>query len=321
MSLSKIAIASVVSAFLVAGCSSKKSQPVPSRPPSAGWPTYSKSVVSGKVFGQAWRATVAVIRPFQGDSKLVSLDLYAAANGDVCQNSMSSDRPMASVALPANLTKTEYVADMNQPGSGNPMMFIDMNTAKNLMAEKTKVKVNQISETGLNVSIYAFAKDTDGSVSEINGVIDVLDCSKSADFSVWSELEGWYDLKSLDGQSVDNTHTAIFQMAEQTFFDRANNRWVKTLVFPLYDYVGQNTSSNYEFGPMQGLGASTFKDNGTQKIYTYKYKGPIYTDGFDVTLDLAITAVKTDSDIEVTYTLEVPGQVKRTTHSFVVGKQ
>jgi hypothetical protein len=305
---------------VTAGCGSKKAQPGPSQPASAGWPTYSKSVVSGKIFGKAWKATVAVLRPFQGDNKLVSLDLYAQAGGDVCQNAMSSDQPMASVALPANLSKTEYVADMSQPGSGNPMMFIDMKTAKNVMAEKTKIKVNQLSDSGLNVSVYAFGLDTDGSVSEINGRIDVLDCSKAVDFSVWSELEGWYDLKSLDGQTAPGTHTAVFQMTSQTFYDRANSRWVQTLVLPLYDFVGENSSSNYEFGVMEGLGVSTYKESGDQKIYTYKYKGPIYTDGEDITLDLSIQVVKTEADMQVTYTLEVPNHIKRTSHSFVVGK-
>lgn len=327
MSLSKARLRSscllvgIASTLLMIGCGSKKlGSPTLGKPATAGWPAYSKSTAAGKVFGKSWKGSSAVLRPFQSDNKQVSLDIYAQTNGDVCKSAMASDQPVASVVLPAALSKKEYVADMSQPGSGNPLMFIDMSSSKNVMAEKTKVRVNQIHDWGLNVSVYAYGRDVDGSVSEINGVIDVTDCSKAVEFSAWEDLAGMYDLISFDGKAVSNSRMAVFDMKNDEFFDRVSDRWVRALMIPLYAHVGENSDSSYDFGVMQGLGNSTLKQSGDQQIYTYAYKGPIYTAGQDIKMDLSLKIVRKDREMQVEYTLEVEKYVKRTTHSFVVRK-
>ena len=285
---------------------------------SDGWTAYSDSALSGKVFGQDWSATNAILRPFGTDKKEISVEFYSDSVASVCKN-FQARKPYASVTIPADYTTTEYRMDLNTgSGGGNPLVFSSPSDGQNLIADKTKIRVNALNATGFEASVYAQGTDEKGT-SEINGKIQVTDCSKVVDFSAWDELSGWFNLTSFDGKSV-TPRTSIIQYDTQRFYDRASSRYVKTLAFTLYEWVGDNSDSGYNFGPMEGLGQSSITEQNGQKTFTYSYHGAINFRGQDITLNLDLTAVKSGNTITVTYTIEVPNNVKKTTHSFVLSK-
>ncbi|MBK9321606.1 MAG: hypothetical protein IPM97_01380 [Bdellovibrionaceae bacterium] len=285
-----------------------------------GWPDYVEQPLAGRVFGQNWKALTAVVKPFGSDKSQVSLEFYSEVNPKACTGSLMPSKPFASVVIPAAYTQTEYISDMEDPGTGNPLVFkMFSGEAKKLLASKTKIRVNSITATGLVVSVYAQGADADGAVSEINGSVAVTDCAKAVDFSVWEELAGWYTLQNFDGQAVQ-ARTSILKYENNSFYNRAAQAWVKTLVFPLYASVSTNTDMTYNFGPMEGLGATTVSVSGGTKTYTYSYHGPIYANGVDVTMALDMTVMKSGSTMSVTYTLEVPSYIKKVSHTFTVTK-
>lgn len=293
---------------------------IPLSPSSKDWPEYSEQNLSGKVFGQDWKALTAVARPFGQEGKEMSLEFYPEIKTKACTSSQMSSKPYATVVIPANYSLTEYVADMNVPGTGNPMMFSMLaGESKNLMATKTKIRVNSITASGLNVSIYAQGTDADGIVSEINGAAAVVDCAKAVDFSVWDDLAGWYTLQKFDGVSVE-PRTSILRFTNNRFYHRDTKSYLNTLVFPLYSSVGKDTDMSSDFGPMENVGTTTVSSNNGVKTYTYSYHGPMNAKGLDVTVNLDMTVVKSGNALTVNYTLEVPNYIAKTSHNFALTK-
>ncbi|MNY65483.1 hypothetical protein D3C86_2027550 [compost metagenome] len=71
---------------------------------------------------------------------------------------------------------------------------------------------------------------------------------------------------------------------------------------------------------MEGLGKTIYDEFNGTKTLTYSFDGPINFEGSDVTLKLDMTVVKTSSNVKVQYTIEVPGQINKTSHSFTLRK-
>lgn len=286
---------------------------------SKSWPAYSEQALAGNVFGKKWNAITAVAKKI--NDKEISLEFYPESKAKACTTAYTNTMPYATVVIPAAYTTTEYAADLLNPGgTGNPLVFTEVNGApKNLAAEKTKVRVNSISASGLNVSVYATGLDLDGYQSEINGQINVVDCAKAVDFSVWDELKGWYNLTSFDGASVYQ-RTAIVEYDSSRFYSRSGQRYLKALTFPLYYSVGQNSDASYNFGPIDGVGVTTVKTENGMTTYKYSYSGPMTFKGMDITMTLDLTVVKSGNTVDVSYTLEVPGNVTKTTHKFSMTK-
>lgn len=315
-------VSGVALASLVTACSAKVDAP-PN--PFQGvndafktWPEYSDAQLSGKIFGKEWKAVTAVARPI--NEKEMSLDFYPEVKSNACTSALTSSRPYATVIIPKAYTATEYYADMASPGTGNPLVFTEVNGApKNLIAEKTKMRINTISAGGFNVSLYAVGVDTDGYQSEINGKIDVVDCAKAVDFSVWDELKGWYSLSTFVGNAVVSRNT-ILEYDSSKFYDRASGRYVKTLIFPLYYSVGASSDASYNFGPMEGLGVTTITNHNGIKTYKYSYSGPMTYKGIDITMNLEMSVATWGNNYTVNYTLEVPGHVTKTSKYYEMQK-
>lgn len=287
------------------------------------WPAYAEQELSGKVFGQDWKALSAVARPSIGNAAEMTVEIYSEKLADACASQTFSQKPYASVVIPSQYAEQEYVADMTNLGagqSGNPLVFTSLEgNSKNVMADKTKLQILAINSSGFQMSLYASGQEADGALSEINGKISVIDCARAIDFKEWEALAGWYSLKSFDGAAQDG-RTSTIEIDPDSFFDRATQKWVPTAVFPLYESVSTNFDMKYDFGPMKNLGQTTMVKNQNDTVYTYSYSGPIYADGYDVTLNLEMTVKKTANTLEVQYTLEVPSHIKKTTHSFILQK-
>lgn len=307
----------------VTACSPKASDFVPTGvfgvPNTKGWPEYAEQDLSGKVFAEDWKAVTAIARPSTNGG--TSLEFYPETKASACTTSLMSSKPYATVSIPSAYSVTEYVLDTtNMDGGGNPLVFSVLNgEAKNIMAEKTKVRINAITATGFNVSVYALGKDVDGTVSEVNGKIDVVDCSKVADFSVWDELVAWHQLTHFDGVAV-RERTYIVEYMNRAYYDRKAGKYLKSLDMPLLYSVGANSEASYNMGPVSALGTTTVQTVNGVKTLKYSYNGPATFQGVDIQMILNVTAVKNDRVWTVTYSIEVPGHIKATTHSFTLRK-
>lgn len=283
----------------------------------ASWPAYADQELSGKVFGQNWKAVTAVVRPFGADNTQVSVEFLDQNNSEVCKSPRTPSGTYASVVIPADYSEKEYFGDITT-GEGNPLVFTTMvGGVRNVIADKTKMRLSSLSETGFVAQVYASGQNDDGSISEINGKISVTDCRKVADFSVWEELAHWYDLETFDGRPVKARYSAV-ELNTDRFYDRSQRKYLRTYIFPLYSFVGENSDSQYLFGPMEGLGTSTMQEANGVKTFKYSYKGPINMRGTDITLELDMTVVKTSARVTVTYSLNIPSHNEKSAHTFTM---
>lgn len=277
-------------------------------------PTYADGPLSGKIFGEDWTAQAAVVRPFGTGGNQVSLELYAAGASSLCSRPFTS-APFASVVLPADYQAQEYRADIT---SGTPLVFTSTNAvSKNVLADTAKVKITSVQATGFEAFIYAKATEADGTISEINGKIQVSDCRKVADFSVWDEFAGWYSLVSLDGRNVTSL-TSIIQYDTSHFYDTTAKKYVRTLSFPLYFAANGNSSGQYAFGPMEGLGSTTVSEVDGVKTLRYVYNGPINFRGTNIILNFDLQVTKSADQVAVTYKVDIPDDPPSASHSFVL---
>ena len=311
---------SVLALVALAGCQAKITGgsdpgpgPNPPATPEKPVAAYSEAPLAGKVFGQDWKVATAYVRAFGTEGKLLSLNLLSDPAGHACQNSVSP-KPYATVAIPIDYAATEYTRDME---SGFPLVFVTTGeVAKNLVADFAKLRIERLHNTGFIASVYATATDVDGTKSEINGRVDVVDCRKVADFSVWDQLRGTYQLVELDGKAT-TTFTASLDYQDSNFYDLSRQTYVRALEFPLYFGVTTTSASKYPFGPLQNLGQTTVTEGGGVKTFNYSYSGPIRFRGVDITMTFTLT-VKKSTTLDVTYSLDVPGQISNSTHHFIL---
>ena len=90
------------------------------------WPTYAESDLAGKVFGADWKAASAIARQNPGNSREMILEFYSEKLGNACSSQTPSSTAYATVVIPADYSKKEYIADMNDLSggmTGNPVVF------------------------------------------------------------------------------------------------------------------------------------------------------------------------------------------------------
>jgi hypothetical protein len=288
------------------------------RDPLAGKPTpdYSESMLSGKIFGQDWKAQVAVLRPSMLDKNKLSLEIYAGNAGSACQVA-STSTPYTTVFIPADYQVKEYSFDIY---TESVFVFSAIiNGSKNLMADRAKLKITSLDANGFSGYLYAHGEEENGDVSEINGKLQVIDCRKQAAFSVWDNLAGWYDLVEFDGKTVGPlTATADFNTS--SFYNRTTGKYVRSFNVPLIYSVGTSTTASYSVGPLEGLGTTTYEESNGVKTINYSFHGPINFKNSDITMNLDMAVVRTSSNVKVRYTLEIPGHVTKTSHAFTLRK-
>jgi hypothetical protein len=290
----------------------------PQKQSSGSWPELAKTTLGGNVMGHAWNAQTAILRPSQGDAKNVVVEIYGEKLANACANGANSSQlPFVTVTLPADYKLQQYITDMNQrPANAMPLVFSTfVPQADNVIADRTKLSIDAISDHGFTGALYAHGTSASGDVSEINGQIEVLDCSKVASFDVWRKMVGSYSLNTLDGVQKTDVYTSI-QERKDVIYDRASKQYLSMIEFPLYYSASDSGGAEYNLGPIEGLGTTTIKGSGAQTTYVYRYDGPTNFNGGDVEIHVEISATPNGNTLDVTYTIEIPNYVKKDTHSF-----
>lgn len=280
-------------------------------------PAFSEQALAGKIFGADWNAKVAVIKPFGNEGREVSLDILSDSPAVPCK-AIYSGNPYATVVIPANYAAGDYSLNL---GEGNPLVFTGFTGgAKNVIADAGRLRITTIDSSGFLAYLYAKGTEGDGTVSEINGKIQVVDCRKAVDFSVWDEFLGWHDLIELDGKSLSSL-SGSGRIETSNFYSRSRSAYVRAAILPLYHSASSSGSSaSYNLGALEGLGSTTVTDINGVKTINYKFYGPITFKGQDITMNLDMTVARSGSTVKVNYTLEVPGQLAKTSHSFTLRK-
>lgn len=284
--------------------------------PSEKWAAYKASALSGTVFNQIWTSTTALVKPISGNPNEVSLEFYSEDTPVSCTSSSIPKKPYATIVLPAEYQAIEYVADMQNMSGGNPLVFTSFaGSSKNEIADQTKLWIQSIDANGFKASLYA-----KGLTSEVNGTVSVKDCRKAVDFSVWDNLVGWYKIIELDGVTKTSTTAIIDYDKNYLFYDSAAKKYIKTLIFPLFTSVGSSSSSTVNFGPMDGYGTTKLSESGGKTTLTYSFHGKITYRGTPTQIELDMEVVKQNDRLNISYTFEVPGEVNKTSHRFVLVK-
>lgn len=308
----------VISSLLLmtTACSVSKSNndPVPDSNKPQGGSNYAARAASGKVFGQNWEAKSASVEPSSSDPDRLILRLRPDVPAKIC-GAAFPNTPYIEVNIPADYAVGDYTASVT---SGFPVLFQQPGPNPTvLVADDAQYRINAIDAGGFDLSIYAIGRAEDG-VSEVNGQVKVTDCRKVVDFSVWDEFVGWFSLVEFNGQSINQTVTIT--RSTRNFYDRATSRWVTSIDFPLIFSASGNSTGSYEFGPLDGLGQTSLTTTNGNKTITYSYHGPIHSNGIDIQLNLDMTLKQEGSVWLITYTLEVPKHINKTTHSFKIRK-
>jgi hypothetical protein len=154
------------------------------------------------------------------------------------------------------------------------------------------------------------------STSPDDSITPVKHAPAKADFRSWENLQGTFHLQSLDGVPTSNNTIFSGYDIQQRFYDRASKRYLATFMMPLVYFSSGSSTSEYSFGPMDGLGETIMAEANGLKIFQYKYNGPLTYQGVDITLNLFIHAEKSPINGHVTlkYEIEVPGHIAKTTH-------
>ncbi len=145
--------------------------------PDSGATAYSDEPLSGTVFGMKWEAKTAVARPFGTDGTQLSIWLYSEILENACSNSFSS-KTYATLVIPANYQIMEYIADLRDMSGNGELLVFTRPPSDNIFSEQTKLRINSISETGFEASLYAYGFETSAAKSEMNGTVTVTDCTK-----------------------------------------------------------------------------------------------------------------------------------------------
>lgn len=288
---------------------------------SKNWPEYSRSELAGTVFGQAWKAETAVYSTSLNDKQEIVVKLYAEKLTEPCGSQSYSAKPFASVHLPKKLALQEYVTDlMDDAKEKKPLVFSTfVPTAQNMIAHKTKILIESISDKSVKASVYSQAGDADLGISEINGVVEIVNCEAPADFSVWNQFVTGYYLTKFDGKDVSSRYVSI-RDDSSTAYDMTAKKYLRMLKMPLVYSISANSELSYNFGPIEGLGATVVTGDSLRKVYSYKYAGPVNYGGTDITLNLQIDMEVTSNSLLINYEVEVPGQVAKTSHQFTLSK-
>ncbi|MES2856777.1 MAG: hypothetical protein V4692_12975 [Bdellovibrionota bacterium] len=147
---------------------------------------------------------------------------------------------------------------------------------------------------------------------------------QSANFDSWSVFAGRYDLVSFDGKDISDDYRIGVIEIDSTRYQDATGKNLKMMAFPLYGSITPNSATIYVFGPLNGLGTSVIDRQGVQTTQIYDYVGPINWNGgtYDMSLHLEAFSDFSNPDfLTLTYTLEVKGQIQKTSHTLVMRVQ
>lgn len=300
----------LVAALLLQACQAKLGSEADGLTPFGKKTPYANEPLQGNLLGKGWRSVTAVVRPFSGGTNQLNLYIYGESKSSVCGPDTTSRLPLVSAVIPANYQAREYDLDLT---TGTPVVISE--GSNNVIADVGRLSITEINEIGFNGFFYTKGYSSDGTISEINGQLKVVDCRKVVDFSVWSTFERSYDLVELDGVAV-GPMMAFVRAANNSYYDRASSRYVRAFEFPLFYSVNGSSTASFTFGPMEGLGKTTVNQAGDVKTLTYSYQGPIYYRGTDITLNLDMKVVADTRFTMVSYTLEIPGHIGKSTHTF-----
>lgn len=298
-------------AFLVGACGKVDSDKIfkDTNQPLGGGEKISSAPMQGKINGRTWASGRAYVRSIPSNNQKLSLHIYSEKEIATCSQDAFS-QPSISIIIPSNYEVGIYSGDIT---SGNPIVF--QYGSNNLIADQAKYEISNIHDLGFSLGVRAQAIDQDDVRSEVDGKVDVVDCRKRNDFDSWNELSGSYYLYEFDGRSVASTYTNIdFDRTSFSSVDSHQN--FKSLVFKLFAEVSDNYTHYYKFGPMEGIGKNSFTEMSGSKFWNYIYEGPINFRGQTIELKLKLQVEKSDREIFVYYSLDVPGYVNNIQHNF-----
>lgn len=316
----------ILCGLCLSACHSSLSTNAPSPLPDANgletWPNYKQRNLSGQLFGENWTAKSAIVRQNVNNTNEYILEISSEDKSNLCDGLVSNQKSYATLIIPKDYKTTEYKFDLKTPtGSGNPVVFTSAGSnVQNVISEKSSLRIDSINSLGFKASLTAEATDTEGKILEINGQIDVIDCTQFVSFSDLEKLVGNYSLYSFDGVTQDNRPAKI-TTEEKYFYDSSSKTYKKFLNLPLYYSVSENSDLTFHFGPIEGFGITTQTQSSEQTTYHYKADGPINYRGIDINLKLDVTMIKSNNDLIISYTLEIPDHIKKTSHSLVLKKE
>ncbi len=326
MNFNKQITTALLALVVLAGCKKNSAEDLFDGAPrnqsdSSVWPAFTDSNLKGQVFGQNWTAAIALVRPIQGDVDRITLEFFSEVKPDACKSLAYTETAKAWMTIPANYQAQEYKRSSTE--GTNDITTITFSKigaiSKNVMADKTRLIISALTNQGFDAAVYAEGDEADGTISTINGKIPVIDCRKQVAFDVWESFEGSYQLQSFDGVATAGHHMAI-EWDTRSFYDRSSASYRRTMTFPLLLSVSSGSTVTSDFGPMEGLGQTSFKVDGVTKTLTYSYHGPMTYRGVDVTLNIEMTVVQNLNRLSVTYVLEVPGHIEKKNHQFELTK-
>ncbi|MCB0412097.1 MAG: hypothetical protein KDD22_06190 [Bdellovibrionales bacterium] len=307
--------------FFQTACSLKVSDPSPATPPpqEKNDITIPDQPLTGKLFDQAWTAIAAgAIKTNDGQ---FSVSIYSETLG-VCNPLSNSQKPFLTVVLP-DLSNREYITNASLNQYNAPVVAIDPSATPilNVISEMSVARVSDVINGEFKLALFSRTLEESGRTSEVSGVIKVTNCEQSVPFSKWEEFKGYYTVISLDGRALSESEQQIAIIEDDNSLTDMDGNRVHMINFSLFSSIHSGTSSSYEFGPIENFGTSTKNQENGLETYRYTYRGPFKYGGtrFELKIDMSVTR-KSSSTIEVNYSLEVPGQIKPTSHRFELKK-
>lgn len=319
MRLLKLLSVAASAVLLTTACDIKVDTTPKEEPIGVNWPAYAGGSLAGKVFSQDWRAVSAVARLDRSgasETPQVIVAFYQESVPAACNQPFYARLPYATMKIPQAYAVQEIATDLTRALGNAPLAFVFPGTpTKIVVADKTKLNIQTLTEFGFDGALYAQATESNGTVSEINGRVSVMDCTKAADFSVWNELVGSYRLLTFDGQTQDGRNLFV-GFDNDLIVDPKNGQTVKALLLPLFTNI--SAGEQFDVGPLNGLGISRLTTQGNIKTLSYSFNGPIVYRGESLTLNLELRVLKNEGRLDVAYTLNVPGKIPLSSHQMTL---
>lgn len=145
--------------------------------------------------------------------------------------------------------------------------------------------------------------------------------SEPLGFEAWAAMTGEYVVSSFDGSALVGRNVVTSLLRESGRYSLLDGGPIDLIKFPLYDSVGQGGAHAWNFGPMREIGQSTVVRGAAETIYTYECAGEKVSYGrhtFQVWLRLDVRQAVGSSNLEVQYTLRVPGLTEQSSHRFLL---
>ena len=143
---------------------------------------------------------------------------------------------------------------------------------------------------------------------------------EAVSFKEWKEFIGQYRLTQFNGQSVDGLHAEITESMSH-FYDRKTQRYLNSVIFPLFASVTSGSSVSYKLGPIDQKDETQVTTGQGLKMYSYVFEGEINLQGVDVKMQLNLQVIQEKNNLYITYKLNMPGQVSEIERNFTLQKK